>query len=227
MWKWLKDNLYFKTDVKKGLRKISGSINSVQALLGTVCEQITDGMEKMNEMSDQVRTVSGKFDSLRSDNDRLFRDIAEELDDLRKDQADEIADLKKHLAGTSPAKGNPETDSDLLKLVKLYRKELLTLEEMLEQDEAWKQQVTLLQEKMRQEEASAGIYAFGKEGERVNLDMHQVAGVAACEDKAWDKTIAHVYEEGFMIRGKIAQKAIVSAYKYGGNGNETGTDYRN
>lgn len=234
MWKWLRDNIYFKSDVKKGLRKISGAVSSVHALLkdtaGTlsdVSDSVTDTAQKVMEVSRKMTAVSEKFDTVRSLNDRLFQDIAEEIDDLRKDQREGIEDLKKSLTGKAPSKTSSESGSDLLRLIRIYRRELIALEGMLEKDEAWKQQVILLQEKMRQEEASAGIYAFGKEGEKINLDMHQITDITACEDPSSDRTIARVYEEGFIIRGRIVQKAVVSAYKYGGNTDESGNDYRN
>ncbi|MBR2768545.1 MAG: nucleotide exchange factor GrpE [Solobacterium sp.] len=166
-------------------------------------------------------------EALRKDNNRLFQDFCEELDDFRKEQAEEFDHLKSLITAKSSPRRNTENDRDLIQLIHLYRAEVTDLEAILRSDEAWNTQIRLLEEKMRHEEASLGLFAFGKEGEAANPDMHQITEIIPCDDPKKDKTIARVFEEGFMIRGKIAQKAIAAVFKYGGTSDETRNHYRN
>ena len=201
-----KNDNQFREDVRRELSSLSDTLDSFRGLLEGVREQ---------------------FESSKKDNDRLFRDFTEELDDLRDDQKKQFDELKKSLNARQNAKPAADNDNQLLRLIRVYRNELLSLEGMLEQDEAWSQQVQLLKQKMRREESAAGMYAFGKEGDAINLDMHEIAQAVACEDPAMDRTVAAVYEEGYILHGRIAQKAVVAAYKYGGSVYGTGNDYRN
>jgi len=216
MWKFIKDNIRFKAEVREGIYQISDSLRTVRKL----------SSEAFSAIGTIREDISTQLSEIRKDNNRLFRDITEELDDLRKDQADGFETLKDRLSPQTSEKSAPSAD-ELIRLIRVYRASLFSLEQMLENDPAWKQQAELLQEKLRREEASAGIYVFGKEGDPVNLTMHQIAEVIVCDNPAKDKTIAEVYEEGLIIHGKTVQKAVVSAYRYGGTNHETEADYRN
>ena len=210
MWKFIKDNIRFKAEVREGIYQISDSLRTVRKL----------SSEAFSAIGTIREDISTQLSEIRKDNNRLFRDITEELDDLRKDQADEFETLRGSLLAQTSEKNSPAAD-ELIRLIRVYRSALISLEQMLENDPAWKQQAELLQEKLRREEASAGIYVFGKKGDPVNLTMHQIAEVIVCDNPAKDKTIADVYEEGLIIRGKTVQKAVVSAYRYGGTNHES------
>ena len=206
MWNWLKDNKRFKETLRKTLSEMGTAMKAMQTR--------TEELVKEGE-------------SLRKDNNRLFQDFCEELDDFRKEQAEEFDHLKSLITAKSHPGNNTENNRDLVQLIRLYRAEITDLEAILRSDEAWNTQIRLLEEKMRHEEASLGLFAFGKEGEAANPDMHQITEIIPCDDPKKDKTIARVFEEGFMIRGKIAQKAIAAVFKYGGTSDETRNHYRN
>ena len=198
-------------------------------LLGELSEGNQEITANMRQLSEQIGELSESFRMMRKENDSLFQDITEELDDLKDEQAAQIADLKKLAAGRQNTAGMKQegSDQELIRMISLYRAELRSLQEMLKNDPAWEAQVMLAGEKLNREESAAGIFVFGKPGEAVNYEMHQVAEAVECEDAAKDRTIAHVYEEGFLIQGKLVRKAVVSAYRYTGRNYGTGNDYRN
>lgn len=105
----------------------------------------------------------------------------------------------------------------LLELVMAYQQQMHMISEHMGQsgndDMAWNRQISIVQEEITHRMAACGMSEITGAGEKVNYDYHEVIGIADTENAAQVLEISRVHVPGCIYKGKIRQKAKVTAYR--------------
>ncbi len=170
------------------------------------------------QVSGQIQELTGlvrETSTAAGDLTRLVQETKKAVsrhDMVIEDMLEEWGDLREQCKTLRPS-GEVE---NLLLLCMRYEEELHLIRQAFSDQEAWKEQLLLLEEPVEGARLLAGLSVTGRPGEMVNYDIHEVIAVTEASEEKMNGRIETVLDPGIVYRGTVRKKARVSAYRYTG-----------
>lgn len=170
--------------------------------------------EQLKILEDGITTKNGQFETLDKNITRLQttvlkHDMAMEdlLDEWEQRRSDE-EEVKERF------REQEQNERHLLALFEAYQEQFWNLRRFADtKDEAWSAQISLMEQNLDHHRRLCGIDVIGTCGNKVDYDLHEVIETMETEDSGKDRQVAHVYECGYLYKGKVKKKARVAAYR--------------
>ena len=184
--------------------------------------QITEIIASMNDHS-QAAQPSGdlserlsKLSSAISKHDMVIEDMLESLEDSQSEQQKVIAKLQGCIKDIEKQELNDlkRSETSLLTLAEGYNDQLSTLRKAAASDPTWSRQFELVDQKLRNPRFTAGITVIEDTEIPVDYAIHEVIDTIETGDPDLDKTVAEVYNCGYIHNGTVHRKAQICAYIY-------------
>lgn len=107
-----------------------------------------------------------------------------------------------------------QSEKKLLDLFEAYQEQFFQMKRFAgEKDEAWKEQLALMEEKLEQCRRECGISIISGCGIPVNYELHEIIEVKDTDDLSKDNLISDIYRCGYIYKGRILKKAQAAAYR--------------
>lgn len=170
------------------------------------------------EQEEMYQRLSSHVEELLQTQQKKQENLTDAVEDLLDewDEGNQLAEEYKE-----QLKKEKQQNQQVLSLVQvlivqnqLLQKEIQKIyEKDSEHQNAWKQQLELLEQQTQKAMSECELQLFGEEGQLVDGAYHQVLEAVDTNESEKHARIAKIHEPGVLYQGKIIKKATVTAYK--------------
>ena len=170
-------------------------------------------MEQLHVLTKEIQVEKNVLDALCKEVKQNGTDISRH-DMALEDCLDMLEEWEKERAGEKKQRQNMEKEREKwMQMFRTYQEQLWSMKSYAEKnDDAWYQQILLVENVIQEQMLSCGITAIDKKDCMVNYEFHEVIELKDTEDVCKDKMVAVVYSPGYLYQGEVKQKAQVAAY---------------
>ncbi len=171
-------------------------------------------LEQIHVLAEEVRDGKEVLASLCSDVKQNGKDISRH-DMALEDCLDMLEECKEDRERAQrQEQAMVQEQNKLLDLLFAYQEHLWNMKAYAKKnDPRWHQQLLLVERGVQEQMHACEFAVVADTGCAVNYELHEVIEVLDTEDVQRDRTVAVVYNPGYLYQGKVRKKAKVAAYR--------------
>lgn len=176
---------------------------------------------KTDQTDELIRQSTKELHALRESvnkHDIVMEDMLDEWQSFQDQQTEEKENLRQALLGQlqSESKSLAESEQALLSLSMDFQDQLFALRRAASEEaepSPWARQILLTEEKLRPSLEKSGLQPIDAVGEPFSYQLHESVQVTDTDDPALGMHVSDVLSCGYLYRGKILRKALVSVWR--------------
>lgn len=134
---------------------------------------------------------------------------------LRKsmESVEDLADTIEEAVSQKEEKIDSASELALCNVLDIYMEQLWMLEDALSEDDEWKKQFAIMNQKRQVIERLAAVQQTGNPGEQFDYRFHEVLQTEDTVEEAKEGVISKMYAPGLVYHGEVIKKAKVCVYR--------------
>jgi molecular chaperone GrpE (heat shock protein) len=185
--------------------KHSKAPDPTQEALHRIEEQLAHQEDSLREIATAREAVQNQLESLDKQISKHDMAIENLLDEMQEAQENDDS-------ARAAAEEQRRNQENLLALIASYQEQFWQIRRFFgEKDEAWSEQLALMEQTLENARIHCGITAIDQVGAPVDYALHEVIDLT--DSDTCDKTVAEIYSPGYLYQGKVMKKAKIAAYR--------------